>query len=262
MSVLVKVVVPIYRKVLPKPEQEALLNNVSKLSRYPIVLLAPEGLDIQSVEKLVPKAEVVRVSEEWIGSKNGIAGYNTMMMSERFYQLFSDADYILICHTDAWIFNDDLEAWCKKGYDCVAAPWIRRKRYNMPIIKQYMAFMRWMAHKQGKLSRQMIYGKIGNGGLSLRKVSSFAQECKSQTDLIRKYLSACSHVYNEDVFWAIEPQGFSYPTEKEALAFAFDTKPSYCYRLRNRELPMGCHGWNKPNLYRFWKTFIPIDLVK
>ena len=258
MNISVKIVIPIYRKELPYPEQKALLNNVSVLKRYPIVLLAPEDLDINSVEKLVPMAEVVRVSEEWIGSKNGIAGYNAMMMSADFYRLFSEVDYILICHTDAWIFRDDLAKWCQQNYDCVAAPWIRRKRYDFPIVKQYMSLVRFLAAKRGKPTRQLLYGKVGNGGLSLRKVASFIRECERNQETIQEYLSVHHHLFNEDVFWATVPASFSYPKASEALSFAFDANPSYCYKLRNKQLPMGCHSWNKPRMYRFWKNFIPI----
>lgn len=61
-----------------------------------------------------------------------------MMMSEAFYQLFSDCEYILICHTDAWIFRDDLSAWCQKGYDLIAAPWPTRPRYRHFPMKQFI----------------------------------------------------------------------------------------------------------------------------
>ena len=81
---------------------------------------------------------VREVSDEWLGRKNGIAGYNRMMLSAGFYELFRDYEYLLICHTDAWIFRDELADWCRRGYDCVAAPWVRRKVYDLPILKQYL----------------------------------------------------------------------------------------------------------------------------
>ena len=260
MSYTVKVVVPIYRTELPAPEAAALKNNARQLHRYPIVLLAPEGLDISRVEALVPAASVLRVSDEWLGSKNGISGYNRMMLSAAFYRLFADVDYILICHTDAWIFRDELQAWCDRGFDCVAAPWIRRSVYNLPIIKQYMAWRLSRALRSGRPCRQMLYGRIGNGGLCLRRVSSFLSVSETSSEKIEKYLSVRHHLYNEDVFWALEPRGWQYPSEREALSFAFDVNPAYCYRYMDRTLPMGCHSWNKPRFYRFWRAFIPVSL--
>lgn len=60
------------------------------------------------------KVNYMPVSDTWLGVRNGIAGYNQMMLSREFYQLFNDTEYLLICHTDAWIFRDELEDWCKK----------------------------------------------------------------------------------------------------------------------------------------------------
>lgn len=67
------------------------------------------------------------MSDEWLGHKNGIAGYNRMMLSAGFYSCSAITNISLICHTDAWIFRDELADWCRRGYDCVAAPWVRRK---------------------------------------------------------------------------------------------------------------------------------------
>lgn len=133
------------------------------------------------------KVNYMPVSDTWLGVRNGIAGYNQMMLSREFYQLFNDTEYLLICHTDAWIFRDELEDWCKKGYDCIAAPWVKRPVYTFPIIKQYMKLLaRYKAHK-GIFCRQQLYGKIGNGGLSLRRTKAFIEACTSYAEEIKAY---------------------------------------------------------------------------
>ena len=58
-------------------------------------------------------------------------------------------------------------------------------------------------------------------------------------------------------FWALVPDVFRYPDWKEALGFSFDTNPAYCWRLTGGRLPMGCHSWSKPRMYRFWRRIIP-----
>ena len=98
---------------------------------------------------------------------------------------------------------------------------------------------------------------LGNGGLSLRRTAAFIGACRRYADRAAEYLAVRSHLYNEDVFWATVPDNFRYPTPEEALAFAFDTTPAYCYRLTGGRLPMGCHSWSKPRMYRFWRRFIP-----
>lgn len=251
----VKVLVPIYRYPTAD-EMRALRNNCSVLAAHNIAILAPEDLELGTLEQEFPAVEIIRVSDCWLGKRNGIAGYNRMMLSAEFYDMFADWDYILICHTDAWMFRDELAAWCDKGYDCVAAPWVRRWVYDLPIVKQYMSLRAWMRHRQGKRCRADLYGRIGNGGLTLRKVDSFKQGCQRYAEIIEKYLNGGSHLYNEDVFWATVPQEFCYPDWREALEFAIDTNPAYCYRLMGKRLPMGCHSWTKPKMWRFWKNFI------
>ena len=74
---------------------------------------------------------------------------------------------------------------------------------------------------------------------------------------MEQYLARPHHLHNEDVFWALVPDVFRYPDWKEALGFSFDTNPAYCWRLTGGRLPMGCHSWSKPRMYRFWRRIIP-----
>ena len=161
---LVRVVVPVYRE-LTADEEASLRNNVRVLAAWPFVVLHPEDVAPPACCRELG-LETRPVSGEWLGSRNGIAGYNRMMLSETFYACFADTEYILICHPDAWIFRDELESWCRRGYDCVAAPWLRRPFYDLPLVKQYMQWRDAAKRRKGEWSRQILYGRIGNGGLS------------------------------------------------------------------------------------------------
>ena len=140
----------------------------------------------------------------------------------------------------------------------MAAPWVRRKVYDLPILKQYLRWRLRRAERAGRMIRQSLYGKIGNGGLSLRRVESFRAACEKYGDEIERFCSMGNHLGNEDGFWAVVPEGFRYPSQEEALRFAFDTNPRYCYRLCGSRLPMGCHSWSKPRMWRFWQQIIPL----
>lgn len=252
---LVRVVVPVYRE-LTSDEEASLRNNVHVLSAWPFVVLHPEHVAPPACCREL-KLATLAVSDEWLGSRNGIAGYNRMMLSEAFYALFADTEYILICHPDAWIFRDDLEDWCRRGYDCVAAPWLRRPFYDLPLLKQYMHWRESSKKRSGEFSRQILYGRIGNGGLSLRRVASFRRACVEYRAEAEQFLSKRHHLYNEDVFWAIVPREFRYPAADEALHFSIDTHPAYALRRLHGELPFGCHSWLKPRMRRAWRRFIP-----
>ena len=196
-----------------------------------IELLVPEGMDRTEIEREFPSLHVRSVSDEWLGRKNGIAGYNRMMLSAEFYETYRAYEYILICHADAWVFRNDLSAWCRRGFDCVAAPWVRRGIYDLPLLKQYLRYRLRRSMESGRLIRQSLYGKVGNGGFSLRRVERFREACEKYRTEIERFCADDTHLGNEDVFWAVVPEDFRYPTEREALRFAFDTNPRYCYRL-------------------------------
>lgn len=255
MKTKVKVVVPIYKPTLEGRDLKSFIHNAEVLKRHPIVLLAPEDLDIEAIHALLPTAEVMRVSASWLG-KNGIAGYNDMMMSKEFYMLFSDCEYMLICQTDAWIFRDELDQWCDGGYDYVGAPWPKRRRYSMPVVSQYLWFRRTFMRRKGRVLRQDYFKKVGNGGLSLRKIDSFIQACDKYADRIAFFKQRGGTVYNEDWFWALTPTEFKYPTFQQALGFSFDIRPELCYALNKQQLPFGCHGWFKKRHIEFWSPII------
>lgn len=252
------VVIPVYRSEPTPDERASLARTVCVLGRWPLVLLHPEGTDPAAILHEFPQLRPLAVSDEWLGTRNGIAGYNRMMLSASFYDLFADeAEYLLVCHTDAWIFRDELADWCARGFDCVAAPWVRRPVYDLPLVRQWLELRRRRADRRGERLRQHLYGRIGNGGLSLRRVEAFRAACDRYRAEAERFAAVRHHLCNEDVFWATVPAEFRYPDWHEALGFAFDTNPAYCYRLSNGHLPFGCHGWSKPRMRRFWEPFIP-----
>ncbi|MBQ7856223.1 MAG: hypothetical protein IJ348_03795 [Alistipes sp.] len=251
----VKVVVPIYTERLEGRELLSFRHNAEVLHRYPMAIVAPEGLNVDAVVAEAPQCEVVRVTRDWLGG-NGIAGYNRMMLSKEFYELFSDCTYILICQPDAWIFRDELEQWCDRGFDYVGAPWPKRKRYDMPIVKQYLWLRKKLFSRPGRLMRQDYFNKVGNGGLSLRRIGAFAEACDRYRDVIEEFKVHRGTLWNEDWFWALIPKEFSYPTFDKALGFSFDVYPRRCHTLAEGHLPMGCHGWFKRRNLPFWQPII------
>lgn len=254
-SCYIRVIVPIYRPTLTGRDLISFKHNLQILGHYPTALLAPEGMDISAIEALAPKTEVVRVSKDWLGER-GIAGYNNMMLSKQFYTLFANCEYILICQTDAWIFRDTLTQWCDKGYDYIGAPWPKKRRYSLPIVRLFLWLRRKFFRRKGELMRQDYFNKVGNGGLSLRKVDSFIAACdkyKAQADHFKRHNDM---LHNEDWFWALIPQTFRYPEFVEALGFSFDVNPKLCYALNGKRLPFGCHGWWKKKNIKFWSPII------
>lgn len=247
----VVVVIPIYKKELGEYERISVSRTCKVLGAHDIVVVHPEGLDIRIISKMYPELKFHSFHSRFF---KGIMGYNRLMMSEEFYSAFETYEYILICQTDAYVFSDRLEEWCEAGYDYVGAPWLRKPVYNLPIIRQWVALSTWISHKKGQRSRRDLYGKVGNGGLSLRRVASHLDVLRKESEKIAPYVNRSEkcHLYNEDVFWAVEPDSFKYPSVEDALRFSFDKYPSLAFKLTNGELPMGCHAWWKRKMRRFW----------
>lgn len=208
------IAIPVYRD-LREEEIIALNNNLSVLRQYPVVLVKPKGLNTKDLRKKYPQIGEIEVSDDWLGTKNGILGYNEMMTSPVFYSLFSDYEYLLICQTDVWIFRDDLMKWIDMGIDLVGAPWPNRNMYLHFPMKQYLQLKVKLKPANKNLHCQM-FGRIGNGGFCLRKVELFKNLCIKYEQEIQLYNSLEDPLHNEDIFWALVPTELKLPTIEQA----------------------------------------------
>ncbi len=215
-----RITVPIYRSALSGDEQISLSSIRKHLSGYGICFVAPESLDLGGI---IQSGECVERFPDVCFS--GIEGYNRLMKSSAFYERFITSDYILIAQLDCLILSDSLHEWIAGGYDYLASPWFKG------FAKEHGPGL-W---------------RVGNGGLSLRRVKSYLRVLRRQvvkgsiyprwghcawrpplesweTGLYTK-ISALyglnpfakkhsveeelkSYPYNEDVFWGIEAGKF------------------------------------------------------
>lgn len=247
------VVVPIYKPSLDERERMSLASICSVLSARRIVAVHPRGLDFSAILAQFPQLQTMDFEPSMF---QGIRGYNRLMTSEQFYEAFADEDYMLVAQLDTYIFRDELDQWCSKGYDYVGAPWLQRPINRLPIVKWIKQYKDRRRQRRGEYSKTALYGRVGNGGLSLRRIDSFRQACAKYTQLLAQLNAQGRKGFPEDVFWATMVEGFCYPAAEEALHFSFDKYPRYSYRLLDRTLPMGCHAWYSRKMRFFWKTFI------
>jgi hypothetical protein len=248
------IVFPLYQA--PTETELAFLENGLKLTKgNKQVIVAPEGLDVDGAFGLLEQLEVKRFAQHYF---DGIAGYNQLLLSKAFYGTFSLFDYVLIHQADVYLFKDELSIWCEKNYDYIGAPWFRPEKLNRGTIFNAAQSLK-LSFKKNKLYGNR-YNKAGNGGLSLRKVST-ALNVLTEVDpaLLKKYTSSSGDEYNEDIFWSLEaPQvaDFKIPEWQEAMHFAVEFQPSTAYEYLNQKLPFGCHAplKHEPD---FWRKFIP-----
>lgn len=250
------VVFPIYKR--PNPLELSFLENGIQLTKgFKQVLVAPEGLQIDATFGSLEQLEVKRFSKHYF---EGIQGYNQLLLSRGFYSAFSLFDYILIHQADVFLFKDELSIWCEKNYDYIGAPWFRPDKLNRGFLFNLLNRLK-LAFKKNKVYANR-HNKVGNGGLSLRKVSTALKILDTvKPSLLKKYTQTVGPDFNEDIFWSLEALNvlpeYSIPEMMEALQFAIEFEPSKAYSILNHNLPFGCHAPLKHEP-EFWKKFISI----
>jgi len=118
------------------------------LYNHDIIIACPYSLNVETYERII-KQNNANVIFERFEDENfiSISSYNKLKKSILFYERFIKYKYILIYHLDAWVFKDELDFWCNKNFDYIGAPWYT--------------------------SKGEMLNAAGNGGFSLRKVSTF-----------------------------------------------------------------------------------------
>lgn len=252
------VIIPIYTTRLTDYEQASLRQCFKVLASHEICFVKPQSLDPSPLAETYRPNLIVDFPDSCF---LGIAAYNRLMMSPRFYETFESWDYMLIYQPDAWVFDDQLDAWCARGYDYIGAPWIPKPKYGRLYYRIFNRLKRIYCHISGASDYSQLYYRVGNGGLSLRHIDTFARTARDMEPQIARYLSHPGiDFYNEDIFWSLEvnrhEERLKIPHWQEALQFSFDKNPTACYELNGHRLPFGCHGWSKKNMLSFWEQHI------
>jgi len=242
----VAVLIPIYKSALTDNEIISLDRCLNQLSKYNIVIIAPDYLQLDKIQPLVPyKYSVARFCNSHF---NSVQGYNNLLLQQQFYWRFVDYKYILICQLDTFIFDDTLSYWCNLTYDYIGAPWIACEWVNDIEWKEYFA-----NYFKNGIARYFTHqvNMVGNGGLSLRNVRS----CLIALTLLQN--KANKWVRNEDTFWSFEVPRylpfFKIPDVKTACKFSIETEPQECLKMNGGLLPFGCHAWEKYDL-DYWRN--------
>jgi hypothetical protein len=263
------IVVPVHSPTPSYYELISFKQCFEVLSDHSIYVLAPAGMDMSRYYQVVDDFETITVSKKWLSSR---MYYNKLKLSNFFYEFFDGYKYLLTYELDAFIFKDDLDYWCSKGYDYIGAPWFED---NDP--------------KAAKL-----YGP-GNSGFSLRKISTIKAGIKhvhlfppqqyelykkqmwlhKYKTLIKKAIGKASSIrsmfYSENrsiqeavfieedlvIVHQISPtvRNFKMAPIDDAYKFSFEVGPEVLFNMNQNRLPTGCHAWWRYNL-SFWKPYI------
>ena len=81
----VDIVIPIYKASFDVEEKFAIDQSFAVLSAYPIVFVAPQGLDISFYTTAYPNAKFIYFEERYFKSVND---YSRLLVSDEFYEAF------------------------------------------------------------------------------------------------------------------------------------------------------------------------------
>ena len=235
-SNLVIICIPIYKNKLNTYEQAAMLQLNKKLGKYPRIFIAPESLMFDY--GIYGEDIMVETFPDYYFKS--VLNYSALMLNRDFYQRFAKYKYMLLYQTDAFIFQDKLSEFCSLDYDYIGAP--------VPMVDPIWHF---------------IGGRVGNGGFSLRKISSAIRMLECWNDIVGESPLASVFWQWEDVFWGYCGQqadlDFKVPGVKIAKEFAVQSNVSHTYkRIHNGWRPFGCHGWWQMD-YDFWQPVIEAE---
>ena len=252
----VAVVVTLSNRTTYTSDEETAFRHIRHyLGRYDKYVLVPDGHPAE-----YPGFTLKPFPGQYFGSPQA---HGSLLLSDAFYRAFLAYDYILIHHLDALVFRDELDDWCRQGYDYIGAPWLVSP--DTPHITA---------------------SKVGNGGLSLRRVASFLRVIDSRAHFVdpdeywrrycartprfqqlvnwpRKMLKRARYFndvrwhikwaldgdVHEDRFWAeyathYDPQFRIAPVDV-AMRFAFEAEPRRCFDRIGGVMPFGAHRWQK-----------------
>jgi len=260
-SIRAVIVVPIYKETLNAFEEISLKRCLEVFRDREICYVAPWGLRIPALPT-GQNLEVERFDASYFGSQQD---YNRLMVAVDFYRRFENYEFMLIYQLDAYVFRDELDFWCKRGWDYIGAPWFEGDR------------MEPMAGNGG-FSLRRIPAFISILGLGHRRLKSFgevAQENKRISPASRRaytvsrnYLSRANRVrayltnpgFNEDRFYSYTAprldSNFKVADSRTGIPFSFEVRPRDLYAMNDDSLPFGCHAYEKydPD---FWELHIP-----
>lgn len=274
----VSVVIPVYKEELSHEEQRSFVQCMNVLRKHSITIVTHSLLNTHVYSDLAQKhnktIDFEYFKKDFFADVNS---YNRLLYSRDFYARFQTNEYILIYQLDGFVFRDELEEWCSKGFDYIGAPWL-------------------FHYGHGKYAKSQRLYKVGNGGVSLRRVSAFLERFENKMPIsvlpfyvrnVRKNrlismiiktlrltfsilvsnqnveycLQHCTEdVIPEDCFWAdalsSNKLALKTPDVMIGARFAFEKAPSYLYEIIGGQLPFACHAYEKYEYEKFWKERI------
>lgn len=237
------IIIPIYKSKFSKIEEFNIQTSLCNLKGFEAHFIAPPNLDLTYYTKNFPTTKYSFFPNEYFES---ISNYSRLMLSSIFYEKFYNFSHVLICQPDAVVLRPELPFWLDQPYDYIGAPWPNGFEYTLTTDFPHIP--------EGVKSKTFV----GNGGLSLRKISA-CLELFNEFPKTRQEWISMGHA--EDLFFGFTStlsRKFRTPNIIVAALFSHETQSNYLYKLTGSITPFGCHAYeiHAPDL---WNEAIKIN---
>lgn len=235
MNARILTLVPIYMEELSGNDKRSLDEIYEKLKVVPLEFIAPANLDREWYRCTYPDIPI-KSFEQW--NKKSLQDYNDLLMTSEFYRAFDKYEYVYIFQTDARFLGteEQLLSFVDMGLDYIGAPW---GRDGMRFIKRVIP-----GAGHSKLLRKLegeVIARVGNGGVSLRKVSAMIHFLESHKKELSEWEKA------EDLFigyyGAKHPNSIALADVETAYSFAMEMDMEE--HIKSGRIPMAVHKWEK-----------------
>lgn len=224
------IIIPIYNEYPSESEKKSILRNTTVLQQYDVYAVHPAGMNINEY-KMYRIYKYIPFKKKYFRSNKS---YSRLLLSGSFYDCFNEYDYMLIAQTDTYILNSNysLEYFINMSYDYYGAPWPCGPFATPYGIREHIKSI--FVHN----SKQLL---VGNGGFSLRKISSTKRLVKRHALYIKIFWRL-----NEDLFFSLhgmKHKGYSACPITIASQFALETNMDS--EISKGNLPYAIHAWEK-----------------
>ena len=225
------IIIPIYNEQPTENEILSIARNTDVLGDYDIFAVHPASMDTTAYTRF-KISRFIPFSDLYFGSNKT---YSRLILSKEFYQPFLEYEYMLIAQTDTYILNTDytLKYFINQNYDYWGAPWPDGP-FDLPYGSK-----EWFKSIFVKSPKNL---HVGNGGFSLRRVSS-------TYELVKKHHTYIKYAWrlNEDLFFSniANKSNSAYTSApiNEAAKFALETNMQE--EITNGNVPFAVHAWEK-----------------
>ena len=156
-------VIPVYRAEISEIEKRRVERTLQNVSRDAVFFIGPDSWRGFKDAKFLQNFNFVPFAKQ---SFSSLSDYNRFMLQPDLYVRFIQYEFVLVCQLDAFLVKS-LPVTDALDFDYVGAPWVPPWQVRWSPMRRRMLV--------GRSSGRSKELHVGNGGLSLRRTSRFAQ---------------------------------------------------------------------------------------